>query len=259
MIKSVYKQRTGNTFEDTDYESFGLIDEKGNLTNAGALLADESPVRHSRLFCTRWNGLTKASGIVDALDDKSCNGMPLAVLTLISEANYEKLTADNRRDWIIGTLLFLILLLVVSVGMSHRFVKPILRSLKALQEDTLTDENLSGISEVDALVDFMQKKRNTEKLENGGIPPNIEEMLKAFALRVETLTPSERMVLQYYVDGYTIQEIASLLYISIGTARKHNTNMNRKLGITVREELMLYIELFRKCDQLDKLTYNRTE
>ena len=82
---------------------------------------------------------------------------------------------------------------------------------------------------------------------------------RRFALRVETLTPSERMVLQYYVDGYTIQEIASLLYISIGTARKHNTNMNRKLGITVREELMLYIELFRKCDQLDKLTYNRTE
>ena len=37
-------------------KSFGLIDEKGNLTNAGALLADESPVRHSRLFCTRWNG-----------------------------------------------------------------------------------------------------------------------------------------------------------------------------------------------------------
>ena len=67
-LKSVYKQRTGNAFEDTDYESFGLIDEKGNLTNAGALLADESLVRHSRLFCTRWNGLTKASGIVDALD-----------------------------------------------------------------------------------------------------------------------------------------------------------------------------------------------
>lgn len=56
----------------------------------------------------------------------------------------------------------------------------------------------------------------------------------------KALTPSERMVLQYYVDGYTIQEIASLLYISIGTARKHNTNMNRKLGITAREELMLY-------------------
>ena len=133
------------------------------------------------------------------------------------------------------------------------------RSVYYMSVEGTAKENLSGISEVDALVDFMQKKRNTEKLENGGIPPNIEEMLKAFALRVETLTPSERMVLQYYVDGYTIQEIASLLYISIGTARKHNTNMNRKLGITVREELMLYIELFRKCNQLDKLTYSRTE
>ena len=87
----------------------------------------------------------------------------------------------------------------------------------------------------------------------------IEEMLEAFALRVETLTPAERKVLQYYIEGYTIQEIASLLYISIGTARKHNTNMNRKLGITAREELMLYIDLFRKCNQLDKLTYTRTE
>lgn len=40
------------------------------LTNAGALLADESPMRHSRLFHTRWNGLDKASGVMEALDDK---------------------------------------------------------------------------------------------------------------------------------------------------------------------------------------------
>ncbi len=245
------------------------MDKKGNIYLDKAMFGDTketylSPsgtmtVKKGKHYNTYSTAFGNYIGRHELLGLKSCNGMPLAVLTLISEANYEKLTADNRRDWIIGTLLFLILLLIVSVSMSRRFVKPILRSLKALQEDALTDENLSGISEVDALVDFMQKKRNTEKLENGGIPPNIEEMLKAFALRVETLTPSERMVLQYYVDGYTIQEIASLLYISIGTARKHNTNMNRKLGITVREELMLYIELFRKCNQLDKLTYSRTE
>lgn len=60
--------------------SFGLIDEKGNLTNVGALLADESPVRNSRLFCTRWNGLTKASGIVDALDDKEYTGSLVTLL-----------------------------------------------------------------------------------------------------------------------------------------------------------------------------------
>ena len=75
-LKSVYKQRTTNTFEDTDYESFGIIDLNDNLTNAGALLADESPVRHSRVFCTRWNGL-------DAIDDEEYSG---SLITLLQES-----------------------------------------------------------------------------------------------------------------------------------------------------------------------------
>ena len=94
-LKSVYKQRTGNTFEDTYYESFGLVDEKGNLTNAGALLADESLVRHSRLFCTRWNGLTKASGIVDALDDKEYTG---SLVTLL-QAGTDFVRNNSKKAW----------------------------------------------------------------------------------------------------------------------------------------------------------------
>ena len=94
-LKSVYRQRTGNAFEDTDYESFGLIDEKGNLTNAGALLADESPVRHSRLFCTRWNGLTKASGIVDALDGKEYTG---SLVTLL-QAGTDFVRNNSKKAW----------------------------------------------------------------------------------------------------------------------------------------------------------------
>ena len=79
-LKSVFYQQTGHTFEESDYESFGLIDEKGNLTNAGALLADESPIKHSRLFCTRWNGLDKADGIVDAIDDAEISGSIIILL-----------------------------------------------------------------------------------------------------------------------------------------------------------------------------------
>lgn len=94
-LKSVYKQRTGNTFEDTDYESFGLVDDNGNLTNAGALLADESPVKHSRLFCTRWNGKTKAAGIVDALDDKEYTGG----LVVLLQAGLDFVTNNSKRSW----------------------------------------------------------------------------------------------------------------------------------------------------------------
>jgi predicted HTH transcriptional regulator len=44
------------------------------------LLADDSPIRQSRLFCTRWYGLDKASGIMDALDDKEYSGSLVSLL-----------------------------------------------------------------------------------------------------------------------------------------------------------------------------------
>ena len=73
-LRAVFKARTGKLFDENDYESWGMVDDKGMLTNAGALLADESPIRHSRIFCTRWNGLNKAHGLIDALDDMEVSG-----------------------------------------------------------------------------------------------------------------------------------------------------------------------------------------
>lgn len=60
--------------------SFGLVNERCELTNAGALLADESPIRCSRLFCTRWNGLNKSGGAVDALDDVEYSGSVISLI-----------------------------------------------------------------------------------------------------------------------------------------------------------------------------------
>ena len=94
-LKSAYKQRTGDDFEESDYESFGIVDEEGNLTNAGALLADESPIRHSRVFCTRWNGLDKASGIVDALDDKEFSGR---LINLLQDTT-DFITNNSKKAW----------------------------------------------------------------------------------------------------------------------------------------------------------------
>lgn len=101
-LKSTYKQRTGNSFEESDYESFGIVDENGYLTNAGALLADESPVKHSRVFCTRWNGLDKAPGVIDAVDDKEYSGGLINLLqdgidfVLSNSKKAWKKTADGR-------------------------------------------------------------------------------------------------------------------------------------------------------------------
>lgn len=79
-LKERYKKWTGNSFDNKDLISFGLVNEQGNLTNAGALLADESPIRCSRLFCTRWNGVNKSGGVVDALDDAEYSGSVISLI-----------------------------------------------------------------------------------------------------------------------------------------------------------------------------------
>ena len=79
-LRTVYRKQTGSEFEENDFISFELVDKEGSLTNAGALLADESPIRQSRLFCTRWNGLDKASGVMEAWDDKEYEGSLISLL-----------------------------------------------------------------------------------------------------------------------------------------------------------------------------------
>ena len=79
-LRERYKKWTGNSFDEKDLVSFGLATEQGYLTNAGALIADESPIRYSRIFCTRWNGLNKSGGTFDALDDAEYEGSVISLI-----------------------------------------------------------------------------------------------------------------------------------------------------------------------------------
>lgn len=94
-LRSVYRKRAGQEIEEADFLSFGLVDENGMLTNAGALLSDDSPIRHSRLFCTRWYGLDKASGVMEAIDDKEFSG---SLVTLLQNGE-EFVTNNSKKRW----------------------------------------------------------------------------------------------------------------------------------------------------------------
>lgn len=80
QLRSAYYKRLHRSFEDSEFTSWGIIDENGALTNAGALLADDSPIHQSRIFCTRWNGLTMTSGLGEALDDAELEGSVIGQL-----------------------------------------------------------------------------------------------------------------------------------------------------------------------------------
>ncbi|WP_105300318.1 helix-turn-helix domain-containing protein [Anaerococcus marasmi] len=90
-----YKNRTEKEFEDKDLKSFGLVNDEGNLTIAGALFADNYQVYQSRVFCTRWNGLTKANGRMDALDDIEFEGNIIYLL----KASLDFVKRNSKKMW----------------------------------------------------------------------------------------------------------------------------------------------------------------
>ena len=94
----------------------------------------------------------------------------------------------------------------------------------------------------------------TRQIEPAKLPPDMEALFHAFAEKVATLSSAERRILDYYIEGHDPAEIPDLAFISIHTVKKHNRSIYQKLEVASRDELMLYIELFRCCDRLDELT-----
>lgn len=81
ILESDFYEKTGTEFTAQDYISFGLATSEGYLTNAGVLLADPNNYRHSRIFCTKRNGLDKTSE-QEVIDDKEFNGSLIRQLKL---------------------------------------------------------------------------------------------------------------------------------------------------------------------------------
>ena len=105
----------------------------------------------------------------------------------------------------------------------------------------------------------MLTQLNTRQVNPGQLPPNMEDMFRRFAEKVKTLSAAERRILNYYIAGHEISELPELAFVSINTVKKHNRSIYQKLQIASRDELMLYIELFRCCDRLDELIEGNPE
>ena len=91
ILANAFKDRTKQEWDKKYLLSFGLVTGTGNLTNAGALFADDCPLWQSRLYCTRWNGTEKG----DAINDAEFTGN---VLMLLREAmNFVK--SNTKRGW----------------------------------------------------------------------------------------------------------------------------------------------------------------
>lgn len=91
ILANAFKTRISQEWNKKYLLSFGLVTNHGMLTNAGALFADDCPLWQSRLYCTRWDGISKG----DAINDAEFTGN---VLMLLREAmNFVK--SNTKKGW----------------------------------------------------------------------------------------------------------------------------------------------------------------
>lgn len=185
-------------------------------------------------------------GLHQKLDVELENGGELFVATLLPEEIYLKEKLHDGISWISGTVTLFIGLLIVSFFLARNFVKPIMESI-----ENIKGEKTSGISEIDTLLAFIRQKEKDKGKQK--LPEDMEELFTDFSEKAKTLTPTEKTIIKFYAEGKEIHEIPELCFISINTVRKHNANIYQKLEIGSREELLLYIELFRRSGRLNEL------
>ena len=192
-------------------------------------------------------------GVHHPVNMADAGGRELNLVTLIHASGVSRAAAQSRVRLIMVSIAFLLLMVGLSLFLSNRFVRPIAQSLEAMKTEQPLSGQRSGISEIDELIAFVQSKTQNSNIGKEALPPGIAVLFSDFSERTQTLTAAERGILHYYIDGHEIEEIPGLAYISMATVRKHNSNLYRKLHVASRDELMLYIDLFRRCDCLDDI------
>lgn len=170
--------------------------------------------------------------------------------------------------------------LIACIFVSKRYLLPIQQGLTSIREQAFETENAGfGILEIDTLFEDLAQnirahKEEVERLttekqtaqnayekaqsdyEKAQIelsrltynrkkevdPDNYEMFLK----HLHFLTPTEREIFQFYLNGKSAKEILELLNIKENTLKYHNRNIYDKLGVSSRKELLRYATLMNQ-------------
>lgn len=188
-------------------------------------------------------------GVQTNLELPDREGRTWVTAILIPKENVDTYVMKSRLI-IMGIILAVTLvMLIIAWTLSKRFVKPILQSFQDICEGLNVEGRKHSITELEELRCWVTEN----SFVRGELPPDMEKLFDSFAWNVKTLTNAEYHIFQYYMKGYEVAQIPAAACISMSTVKKHNGSIYRKLGISSNDELMMYLDLFRRCDRIEKL------
>jgi DNA-binding CsgD family transcriptional regulator len=171
-------------------------------------------------------------------------GQTYSTALIIPKADFD--AALNKDRIRFGLILFALMAIGVaaSVYLSNRYVEPIIDKLVNADESGLSSK--TNIVEIDRLIEKINELHEKDR-------PVPDYLFGDFIARIKTLTFTESEIFRHYVDGKSINEILKIMFISMSTLKTHNRHLYSKLGVTSKDELMLYVELIKKSKLEEKI------
>ncbi|QWT54574.1 LuxR C-terminal-related transcriptional regulator [Christensenella sp. MSJ-20] len=130
-------------------------------------------------------------GLHQEINVKSTDGNTLAAVTLISAEAFASVVNHERMIWIFCALVFLLLMVLFSLYLSRRFVKPILKKLDAIRNNTWDEDSAESYYEIDDLFGFLAEKDREYEQTKTALETAQSESAKAHTEHEQTLRALE--------------------------------------------------------------------
>ncbi len=72
--------------------------------------------------------------------------------------------------------------------------------------------------------------------------PRIEKLYRLYSEQLNSLSPREEEILKMISQGFSNQEMAATLFVSVETVKSHKKNIKLKLGLTELSDLVQYAQ-----------------
>jgi DNA-binding CsgD family transcriptional regulator len=180
-------------------------------------------------------------------DDSPFVDTRFAAAVVVSGKDFDAIVSASRLRLVLIAALLLCAGVALSLFLSDRYEKPFKELMNALRSGDMSVK--SHIQEIDDLVEFMLSQLNETRAAESGVREtaesggSTEDVLAVFIENTKKLTRAEADVFNLYFEGYTAQEIAEMLNVSLNTIKTHNRRIFAKLNVSSRKELLTWVRI----------------
>ncbi len=168
---------------------------------------------------------------------------PWVVACFMPKEEYDSVIAKNYIKILLCCLVFLSIAVTLCWVINNRCISPLVEGIGAIKTGV---SHRTNIQEIDDLLEFM----SGNDIEKDEVRNDVDmSTFYTFKENISKLSRAEKSVFDLYMEGHSAQEITEILHISINTIKTHNRNIFRKLNVSSRKALMIYVQMMQRAQK----------